>query len=760
MRRNAIALAPLLALTYDPRAQLPLLPVRLHLNAGLVLDGGGANSALAQLGAPEQYALGFNAYHRATFGGGLEVPLPYATPFVEYRLAVPLGTPAEGLVGLDGERHAVSGGLPATLGLGAKVTAMRDVTFLLGAELGLTREVLLGVAPTPRFNLVAGASFNVDPFARAETRVVETVRERSPTELVTRPAPAPTEKLGTVAKVAGVVLDAKTRKPVPGVMIAFATASVPPVASDAGSGRFLTHELPGGKARLVARKGGYKDATVDLVLEAGKTASVEVLLEQLAERARFLVAITSAKKPIAAVAAVEGPMTGKLEVPATATAPSALEVVPGRYLVNVSADGYLAQTREVQVSNGAEMALAFDLEKEPAKKLVVVKEKKIQILQQVHFASGKATILEDSYGLLNQVVDAIVRSGIPKIRVEGHTDNKGKKLVNLRLSQERARAVADYLEKAGIDARRLDAKGYGDSRPVAPNLTERGPRAQPPGRVHDRPGVMPMPNAKVFLGLTLGSALCALSAGCPGPAQPPVKDSSGGDGHPRAAEPRRHPLPAAAHRHWLRCGERAHPERSRPGAEAGAVQREPGDGRAAPRRRLVQGRDLRPARVHRDRDLRRRPDRQLDSDHRQLLPDREGDPSARRLPRAVLRGGQRHRGHLHRLRAERGGRRLVLQARRGREGREDERGAPLPLHLRDADLEARRRERQALVLRPRRGRVHARLEPRGEGDDPQPLDGPRDPPRGQCASRDERHALPRAARRTRRPGDARPGRDA
>jgi outer membrane protein OmpA-like peptidoglycan-associated protein len=105
---------------------------------------------------------------------------------------------------------------------------------------------------------------------------------------------------------------------------------------------------------------------------------------------------------------------------------------------------------------------------------VVVRENRIEILQQVHFAHGKATILPSSYRILNQVVEAIIQNNIKRIRVEGHTDNRGGKILNQQLSEKRARAVAKYLQRAGIGASRIDSAGFGISRPVAPNITAHG----------------------------------------------------------------------------------------------------------------------------------------------------------------------------------------------------------------------------------------------------------------------------------------------
>ncbi|MFN7133471.1 MAG: OmpA family protein, partial [Myxococcales bacterium] len=135
---------------------------------------------------------------------------------------------------------------------------------------------------------------------------------------------------------------------------------------------------------------------------------------------------------------------------------------------------YLARTRELVVPATGEVLVDIDLSPMPKKSLVVVKEDKIQISQQVHFATGKATILSDSFQLLDQVVDAIVRSNLKKVRIEGHTDNQGKKEANLKLSRERAQAVAEYLIKQGVSPSKIDSEGYGDTRPVAPNLTARG----------------------------------------------------------------------------------------------------------------------------------------------------------------------------------------------------------------------------------------------------------------------------------------------
>ena len=106
--------------------------------------------------------------------------------------------------------------------------------------------------------------------------------------------------------------------------------------------------------------------------------------------------------------------------------------------------------------------------------LLEVKKEKIEIKQQVHFATAKFRVLPDSFALLNQV--AQVLNDFPKMRVsiEGHTDNVGKEVMNMRLSQRRAEAVRDYLVAKGISPDRLEAVGYGPTKPIASNKTVKG----------------------------------------------------------------------------------------------------------------------------------------------------------------------------------------------------------------------------------------------------------------------------------------------
>jgi outer membrane protein OmpA-like peptidoglycan-associated protein len=113
------------------------------------------------------------------------------------------------------------------------------------------------------------------------------------------------------------------------------------------------------------------------------------------------------------------------------------------------------------------------------KPLAQVEGKRIVIYDQVKFATGKATIDAASFALLDTVGKILLDNpSIGLIRIEGHTDNVGKPAGNLKLSDSRAKAVAAYLTKtAKVDAKRLFAKGYGQTCALVEN-TDEASRAQ------------------------------------------------------------------------------------------------------------------------------------------------------------------------------------------------------------------------------------------------------------------------------------------
>jgi outer membrane protein OmpA-like peptidoglycan-associated protein len=92
----------------------------------------------------------------------------------------------------------------------------------------------------------------------------------------------------------------------------------------------------------------------------------------------------------------------------------------------------------------------------------------------VYFNTDKYDLLNDSKVELNKLVELLRANPTMKIELGGHTDNVGNKTYNQKLSENRAKAVFDYLVSQGIAASRLSYKGYGDTQPIADNSTEEG----------------------------------------------------------------------------------------------------------------------------------------------------------------------------------------------------------------------------------------------------------------------------------------------
>jgi len=109
------------------------------------------------------------------------------------------------------------------------------------------------------------------------------------------------------------------------------------------------------------------------------------------------------------------------------------------------------------------------------KSKVRLEASRILILDKVYFATAKDVILPKSFDLLKQVASVLkANPQIELLRVEGHTDNQGKDAANLNLSQRRASNVRSFLIKEGIAAKRLEAVGYGETKPVDTNKTAAG----------------------------------------------------------------------------------------------------------------------------------------------------------------------------------------------------------------------------------------------------------------------------------------------
>jgi len=115
---------------------------------------------------------------------------------------------------------------------------------------------------------------------------------------------------------------------------------------------------------------------------------------------------------------------------------------------------------------------------EPMPEPVAAPEEPMELVRvelDVKFDFDKANVKEESYGDIKNLADFMKQYPQTTTVVEGHTDSKGSDAYNQNLSERRASAVRDVLvNQYGVDASRVNAAGYGESRPVADNATDAG----------------------------------------------------------------------------------------------------------------------------------------------------------------------------------------------------------------------------------------------------------------------------------------------
>jgi outer membrane protein OmpA-like peptidoglycan-associated protein len=140
----------------------------------------------------------------------------------------------------------------------------------------------------------------------------------------------------------------------------------------------------------------------------------------------------------------------------------------GWYIISATAEGFINTTDSVWINTDDVTPIVKDIYMQPIEVGVTVR------LKNVYFDFDKTTLKEESYPELDKVVSFLQQNPTVEIEIAGHTDYMGSDEYNLNLSQGRCQSVVDYLISQGVDAYRLTAHGYGESRPVDTNETDDG----------------------------------------------------------------------------------------------------------------------------------------------------------------------------------------------------------------------------------------------------------------------------------------------
>ena len=139
------------------------------------------------------------------------------------------------------------------------------------------------------------------------------------------------------------------------------------------------------------------------------------------------------------------------------------------YAFNVNRRGYLFFSDNFPLSQKLpDSTYNIDIPLQPLEANATV------ILKNIFFDVNKYELKTESQVELDNVVKLMKENPTLKIQINGHTDNAGKPADNITLSNNRAKAVVDYITSKAIDAKRLFYQGFGDKVPLADNKTEAG----------------------------------------------------------------------------------------------------------------------------------------------------------------------------------------------------------------------------------------------------------------------------------------------
>ena len=161
---------------------------------------------------------------------------------------------------------------------------------------------------------------------------------------------------------------------------------------------------------------------------------------------------------------------GQPDFIATTTSGRAMiPVIPGvHYELIAQRDGFIHRPKSVYFDPN----ISTNLSREQLLLLEPIEVGANIKIQNISFKKGDPEIMGKSFAELDYLANLMLLHAGMAIRIEGHTDNYGDTRANQKLSEERARAVRDYLIRKNISPVRIDAIGFGGTRPIAPSDTE------------------------------------------------------------------------------------------------------------------------------------------------------------------------------------------------------------------------------------------------------------------------------------------------
>jgi len=393
-------------------------------------------------------------------------------PFIEYGIQIPINRQGYAcrLNNPSADKCLANDPVaPSKLTLGARAMPWKNGFALTAAfDIGVTGtsnfiEEMSPVAPWT-FYLGAGWAFDT--------------KDRPPVETV-RLVEKPVEVKAKGALVSGLVHEADKTEGIANAIVAWDEHPQWTSLATGADGRFTTHELEPGTYTFSVKAEGYKPGSCKVTLPAGAAPAAAPIQVDCPVQAlpRVGAVVGRVKDETGAVrgAVVKLVDAQKRTFSGNGDDAGAFrfgEVGPGTAQVTVDAEGYLSYVGTVDVKARQDNPADIVMQKRPKNALVQVGKNEITIKNQIQFALDSAQILPASTALLTEIADVFLHNPqIKRVEIQGHTDNSGTADHNKQLSEDRANAVVAWLTSHGVDGGRLVARGYGQSKPLVPNVT-------------------------------------------------------------------------------------------------------------------------------------------------------------------------------------------------------------------------------------------------------------------------------------------------
>lgn len=465
---------------------------RISLQADYMFDNTG--DVLTQheknIGGPstriERYGLGVNRVDHFDLALGAESLFVdgRVRPFVEYDMLVPSNRQSYACHANNpsGDQCLANDTVvPSKLTLGSRFFPWKKGFSLLAAfDIGVsgTGNFVEELQPQAPWTLYIGAGWAIDTKDRPPTTVIKNVEK-----VVAQDTNA--------GRIKGFVHEKGQTAGLENALIVWENHPEITSLASGSDGRFVTQMLPAGQYNFAVKTDGYKDGQCSGTLVAPQPAGnapgsapvggaqevqIDCALDALPRTGTIVghvkdadsgTGIGGAKVTIKDSAGKETNLVSDGQGNFRAE-----QVGPGAASFSVDVDGYMALTQPFDVKPRTENSVDVLVHKRPKKSLVNIAKDEIKIKQQVQFATDSATILPESLGLMDELADAFIRNPwIKRVEVQGHTDNTGTPDHNKILSEQRADAVREWLVQHGVAADRLVSRGYGQTKPLVPNVT-------------------------------------------------------------------------------------------------------------------------------------------------------------------------------------------------------------------------------------------------------------------------------------------------